>query len=267
MGYAIEVDRDNFQSEVIEKSYLGMIVVDFYAVWCGPCQLVRPLLEKLAIEYDFALAKVDIDKNPDLANQYGVEGVPDVRIVSKGEILPGFVGALPEDRLRDLFSRLDLRSELESGLEQIREAIALADFPTAKQVFDRLFPKYPNEPRLVIIAVRFLIRLEKWDDAQRLLGAIPENTPTVQEFKTLLDYRQADPSNRPDLDTLFFEGIQLALQENYARALEKIFPIVEDSRKYREDGARKAMIVVFNILGMDHSLTQNYQRQLTFLLY
>ncbi len=115
-----------------------------------------------------------IDKNPELAEQYDVEGVPDVRIVSKGEVLPCFVGALPEEQIRDLFSRLDLQSELETGLAEIQEAIALDNLPAAKQLFDRFFPKYPNEPRLVIMAVKFLMRLEKWSDAYRLISAIKE---------------------------------------------------------------------------------------------
>jgi superfamily II DNA/RNA helicase len=63
MGYSIEVDGTNFDSEVIEKSYLNTVILDFYALWCGPCKLVKPMLEKLASEYNFILAKIDIDKN------------------------------------------------------------------------------------------------------------------------------------------------------------------------------------------------------------
>ncbi|MFM7908290.1 MAG: thioredoxin family protein, partial [Microcystis sp.] len=73
MGYSIEVDGTNFDSEVIEKSYLNTVILDFYALWCGPCKLVKPMLEKLASEYNFILAKIDIDKNPQLAEQFDVE--------------------------------------------------------------------------------------------------------------------------------------------------------------------------------------------------
>ncbi|MEG3438338.1 tetratricopeptide repeat protein [Pannus brasiliensis CCIBt3594] len=267
MEYSIEINSGNFQSEVIEKSYLGTIVLDFYAVWCGPCQIVRPLLEKLAIEYNFTLVKVDIDKNPDLANKYGVEGVPDVRIVSNGEILPGFVGALPEEQLRDLFSRLGLRSTLESGLAEIQEAISLGDFPTAKKGFDRLFQKYPEEPRVSLLAVRFLVRLGKPEEARRILETIRDSTPAVTGWKTLLDFSLADASDRTDLDTLFFEGTRFALQEEYEKAMERFLQIVEESRKYRGDGARKALVAIFNILGMDNPAVKEYQQKLTFLLY
>ena len=266
MGYSIEVDGTNFDSEVIEKSYLNTVILDFYALWCGPCKLVKPMLEKLASEYNFILAKIDIDKNPELAEQYDVEGVPDVRIVSKGEVLPCFVGALPEEQIRDLFSRLDLQSELETGLAEIKEAIALDNLPAAKQLFDRLFPKYPNEPRLVIMAVKFLMRLEKWSDAYRLISAIKEENSVIKGWKTLLEFQQLKPENNP-LDPIFFTGINFALKEDYAAALDKLISLVEESRKYRQDGARKAMLAIFQILGVSHPLTQEYQAKLTFLLY
>lgn len=266
MGYSIEVDGTNFDSEVIEKSYLNTVILDFYALWCGPCKLVKPMLEKLASEYNFILAKIDIDKNPELAEQYDVEGVPDVRIVSKGEVLPCFVGALPEEQIRDLFSRLDLKSELETGLAEIKEAIALDNLPTAKQLFDHLFPKYPNEPRLVIMAVKFLMRLEKWSDAYRLISAIKEENPVIKGWKTLLEFQQLKPENNP-LDPIFFTGINSALKEDYAAALEQLIGLVGKSRKYRQDGARKAILAIFQILGVSHPLTQEYQAQLTFLLY
>jgi putative thioredoxin len=64
MGSSISVDRDRFDSEVIQKSYEKPVLVDFFATWCGPCQMLKPMLEKLVQEYDFVLAKVDIDQNP-----------------------------------------------------------------------------------------------------------------------------------------------------------------------------------------------------------
>ena len=62
------------------------MLVDFFAQWCGPCQMLKPIIEKLAQEYDFVLAKVDIDQSPELAHTYGVEGVPDVKVVVDGTV-------------------------------------------------------------------------------------------------------------------------------------------------------------------------------------
>ncbi|MEM9906578.1 MAG: thioredoxin domain-containing protein, partial [Cyanobacteria bacterium P01_D01_bin.44] len=110
MGTVIEVDQQTFATEVLQRSVDTIVLVDFFAQWCGPCKLLGPILEKLAGEYDFALAKVDIDQNPDLANTYGVEGVPDVRIVRDGKVSEGFVGALDETQLRSRLTQLGISS-------------------------------------------------------------------------------------------------------------------------------------------------------------
>ena len=92
MGISIEVDNTTFDTEVLKNSHKKPVLVDFYATWCGPCKMLKPILEKLVQEYDFILAKVDVDQNPHLAQTYGIEGLPDVRVVSVGEVKTGFVG-------------------------------------------------------------------------------------------------------------------------------------------------------------------------------
>ena len=104
-----DVNQSTFLAEVLEKSHQTPVVVDFFATWCGPCQMLKPLLEKLVPEYGLVLAKVDIDENPGLAQEYGVSGVPDVRIVVDGLVQPGFVGMLPEPKLREMLQRLKFK--------------------------------------------------------------------------------------------------------------------------------------------------------------
>ena len=70
MGYAIDVNQSNFEQEIIKVSYEKPVLIDFYATWCGPCQILKPILEKLVKEYDFILAKIDIDQNPELASEF-----------------------------------------------------------------------------------------------------------------------------------------------------------------------------------------------------
>jgi putative thioredoxin len=116
------------------------------------------------------------------------------------------------------------------------------------------------------MAVKFLMRLEKWSDAYRLISAIKEENPVIKGWKTLLEFQQLKSENNP-LDPIFFTGINFALKEDYAAALDKLISLVGESRKYRQDGARKAMLAIFQILGVSHPLTQEYQAKLTFLLY
>ena len=98
----IEVNDANFQQEVIEKSKEVPVVVDFWAVWCGPCVMISPILEKLAKEYEgkFILAKLNVDENPTVSRNYGIMSIPSIKMFKNGEVTDEFVGAMPEPIVR-----------------------------------------------------------------------------------------------------------------------------------------------------------------------
>jgi putative thioredoxin len=273
MGSSVVVDNANFAAEVVQKSYEKPVLVDFFAQWCGPCQMLKPILEKLTQEYDFVLAKIDIDQNPELANAHGIEGVPDVRVVSHGEMSNGFVGMLPEVQIRELLAQLGLKSELELGLEEVREAIAASNPAQAKQQFDQLFQKYPEDRKLILEAAKFLLSLNQLEPAQKMLATIQEHEKSylaeAQALKAMIQFQQE--SNNPviesELDQQFLDASKLALEQNYEAALQSFLAIVGKDRKYKNDGARKAMIAIFDLLGDEHSLTKDYRKQLMLTLY
>ena len=95
-------EKPNFQVEVIDKSHEKPVLVDFWAPWCGPCRVLGPSLEKLARESKGAwrLVKINADNHPDLIMQYGVRGIPAVKLFVDGEITNEFVGSIPENAIR-----------------------------------------------------------------------------------------------------------------------------------------------------------------------
>ncbi|WP_035798121.1 tetratricopeptide repeat protein [Crocosphaera chwakensis] len=272
MGYAVVVDPSNFHKEVIENSYSKPVVIDFFATWCGPCKLLKPILEKLLQEYDFILATIDIDAHPNLAQQFAVEGVPDVKIAFQGNINQGFVGVLPEAEIRDLLKQYNLTSELDKKIEEMRQAMTEKDAAKAKQLLDELFSKYPNNPQLIIEAANFLIRLNRLEDADKMLSTIgveqKDYYSKAQGMKSLIEFKKmANIEGENELDQQFSQGAKYTLSENYEEALKLFLNMVENHRQYKNDGARKAMISIFNLLGNTHPLTKQYQQELMMILY
>ena len=272
MGYAVDVEQSNFVENVIQVSYQKPVLVDFYATWCGPCKILKPILEKLVNEYDFILAKVDIDQNPELASQYGVEGVPDVRIVSQGQVNPGFVGALTEPQIRQFLGQLNLKSDFEENLDALKLAIVQKQFPQGKQILDQLFRQYPNRQEVTLEAAKFLMALNQFENAEKLLNTIKEDQQDfytqAQALKQLIQFKQeATPSGDSELEQQYAQACQLTLEEDYEAALPLFLDIVGTSRKFKEDGARKAMLTIFNLLGDEHPLTKDYRKKLMLQLY
>ncbi len=269
----VEIRGTNFATEVIEKSYEKIVLVDFFATWCGPCKLLKPILEKLESEYNYVLRKVDIDQNPDLASAYGVEGVPDVRIVVNGEVLPGFVGALSEGDIRQfLEEKLELRSGLDLEIVKLQDAIALGQMREAKAICDRLFETYPNHPQVVIESAKFLVAFNQPELAEKMLNTIREDNrefySQAQAVKGLIQFKQAaSEPGETELDQRYSQACGLVLAGKSQEALEAFLDIVGTSRKFREDGARKAMLVVFDLLGDEHPLTKEYRKKLLMQLY
>jgi putative thioredoxin len=275
MGVSVEVNSTSFATEVLEASFQKPVLVDFFAQWCGPCKMLKPMLETLAQEYDFVLAKVDIDQSPDLAHTYGVEGVPDVRVVTQGDVNPGFVGVLPEPQLREFLSNLSLKSELDLGLEAIKAAIAQGDIEQAKAFFGHLISEFPQSQKLTLAAAKFLISQGSFESAEKLIATVPEGDreyyPQVQALRELIALKQENENSTEDavheLDAPFFAAIDQALMENYEAALVGLLELVGRSRKYRNDGARKTMVMIFELMGDGNLLTNQYRRKLTSTLY
>ncbi|MCW6038467.1 tetratricopeptide repeat protein [Spirulina subsalsa FACHB-351] len=272
MGHSITVNTENFAQEVVETSHQKPVLVDFFATWCGPCQVLKPLLEKLVQEYDFILAKVDIDQNPELASQFGVEGVPDVRVVQQGRVFSGFVGATSEGKIRELLAQLNLKSSLELGLEAAKQAIAQGNAPLAKQQYDQLFEQFPDSALVTIEAAKFLLQVNQPEAAQKMLNTIDSSdrdyAQQIQSLRLLIELTTAaKQGGESELDRKFAQAAQNALSGDYEEALQGFLEIVECDRQYRKDGAKKALLSLFSLLGHQHPLTQKYQQELTLLLF
>jgi putative thioredoxin len=273
MGRSVNVNSSNFDREVLKPSLEKPVLVDFFAQWCGPCTMLKPILERLVEEYDFILAKVDIDQNPDLAQVYHVEGVPDVRVVTQGDVQPGFVGVLPEPKLRNLLSGLGLKSSLEARLETVHNAISTGDIDHAKAIVDQLLVEYPDHRPFQMSAARFLMSINDLDGAERVLTSIQDDDrqyfKASQALRGLIQIKRysLDLTIENDLDESFAKAAHATVEGDYETALQLFLEVVSRDRTYRDDAARKAMLTVFEVLGDDHPVTRHYRKQLMLSLY
>ncbi|WP_406092441.1 tetratricopeptide repeat protein [Streptomyces sp. NBC_01013] len=173
----IDVDEAGFESDVLQRSAEVPVVIDFWAEWCEPCKQLGPLLERLALEYNgrFLLAKVDVDANQMLMQQFGIQGIPAVFAVVAGQALPLFQGAAPESQIRETLDQLIQVGEERFGLTGIAVDQGAADADAAAQA-----PEAPAGPydALLEAAAQAL-------DANDFAGA-------VQAYKNVLS---DDPAN------------------------------------------------------------------------
>ncbi|MGV9312025.1 tetratricopeptide repeat protein [Streptomyces sp. NPDC003691] len=131
----IDVNEADFESEVLQRSAEVPVVLDFWAEWCQPCKQLGPLLERLAQEYNgrFVLAKIDVDANQLLMQQFGIQGIPAVFAVVAGQALPLFQGAAPEQQIRATLDQLIEVAEQRFGLTGIAVDQEAQDAPEEPQ--------------------------------------------------------------------------------------------------------------------------------------
>jgi putative thioredoxin len=280
--WTVDVNEENFEAAVLERSTEVPVLVDFWAEWCGPCKALSPVLEKLADEYagEFILAKINVDENPNLAGAFGVQGIPAVKLVKGGELASEFTGALPETMVREFLSKFlptaaDKEAEAAAGLE------AEGKIDEAKAVYEAILKSDPNHTqallgmgRLAMIAGDNAAALEHLDrisvvaderkEAERLIARINLQAGGAQNEAALREKIKAEPDN---LDVRFELAQTLAGMERYEDALGEFVQIVKADRSFKDDGARKAMIQIFEVLGSDDPLTEKYRSELAAVLF
>jgi putative thioredoxin len=272
MGLIYDVTDENFEEIVVEKSYERPVVIDFWAPWCGPCRVLKPILEKLSGEYGFVLAKINTDENPHIAQEFGVSGIPDVRIFINGKEVDRFVGALPEPKLRELLSKY-IKSEADKLLDEAKMEFMAGNLSKAEGIYEKLLQEYPENKKIALEAAQFFMKEGRIDRALQLLNSIKEYHKEyfskAQALKELITFKKWCEELKPEneLDKLLKEGACFAVKENYKDALDKFLKVVQLDKKYKDEAGRKSMVAIFNLLGESDPLTKEYRKKLAMWLY
>jgi putative thioredoxin len=280
--WTIEVSEAEFETAVLDRSLEIAVLVDFWAPWCEPCRVLGPVLEKLAEEYagDFILAKVNVDESPSLAGALGIQGIPAVKLFRDGDIASEFTGALPEPAVREFLSRF-----LPSAADkQVQQAVLLEQEgkrAQAKAAYQEILDADSNHAKALLGMGRLLVNegndqaaLDQLDkislvaderkEADRLIARIKLQEGGAQDLAALQAKVKAEPNN---LDARFVLAQALAGMEKYEEALAEFLAIVKTDRGFQDDGGRKGMVQIFEVLGSDHPLTDRFRSELAAALF
>jgi putative thioredoxin len=283
-AHVFDVTAADFQRDVLDRSLETPVLVDFWATWCGPCKTLGPILEKLAKEFNgsFLLAKVDVDKEQQLAGYFQIRSVPTVMLVKDGQLVDGFPGALPEGQLRQFLGHHGIVPN--PAADEEAEEIALPPRDPREVVADLRaeIAAQPDKPELQLDLALALARVGEAEEAGRLLDALPANLATDDRAKSaraalgfssllkdapareeLARRVAADPG---DLRARHQLGAHHLLAGEPEAALQQFLEMLRLDRAWQDGTPRKALIDAFNIIE-DADLVSAYRRKMSALLF
>jgi len=277
------VTSDNFETEVLERSLSTLVLVDFWAGWCNPCKLLMPILEKLTTEYDgkFHLAKIDSEKEKCLTEKFSVRSLPTVKIFKLRDIVDEFMGVLPEPSIREFIDRHQV-SDLDLKFQSALEALELNDKFQARQLLEAILKTNDAHANSLML----LAKIELDDGNNQLVEDIISHMPLqnindelVREIKALNDFSKEisdiedinilinDAATSDDIHAQYQLACYFALNKKYEKALEIFISIMQKDRKYKDDGAKKSILEIFDLLGGSGPLVNIYRVKMSRLLH
>ncbi len=290
-GHIKDASLTSFAADVLDASMDVPVIVDFWAPWCGPCKQLGPLLERLVTEAKGAvrLVKVNIDENPEIAQQLRIQSIPTVYAFKNGQPVDGFMGAVPESQLRQFVQTLigpgreDAQGTTEDTLLIAADALQKGDVSTAAQLYGQILQEDPGNPKAVAGLARCYLQSGDIDRAKKTLQlvrpdgvsdeairavqaelALKESAATAGDLGPLREKVETDPTN---LQARF--DLALGLDGKGAReeAIDQLLEIVRRDRKWNEDAARRQLVTLFDAMGPTDLRTISARRRLSSLLF
>lgn len=278
-----------FMNDVMHGSMDVPVLVDFWAPWCGPCKQLTPILEKavLAAGGKVKLVKINIDENPEVAQQLRIQSIPAVFAFHRGQPVDGFVGAQPESRIRQFIERLAggglAESPIDAALADAKQAFEQGQFEEAAGIYSEILQHDPSNAAALGGLLKAYIALNLMDEAKQVIESLPpelanhaevvaaKNALALQEKLAdagpWMELQKAVEANPKDHQARLDLAKSLFAHGQKEEAIDQLIELVRRDRAWNEEAGRLQLVEFFDVLGSTDPLTISGRRKLSAVLF
>ena len=280
------VSESTFVSDVVEKSKEKIVIVDFWAPWCGPCKALTPILELQASKKkeQLEVVKVNIDENQAIASQLRIQSIPAVFAFSDGQPVDAFMGAKSEPDVEKFFDALikKFSKKIVGEAEEINNLLMEERFDEAKIALEEMIVSNPS-PENYSLLIRSIIGLGNFDEIEPIINVLPTDTlkdnavqAALSSYKLLKNNKVASSKceilekikkNSTDLDSKMDYSKLLLNENNFSECIDVLLEIFKQDKEWKEGLAKKQLLLIFDHLGSDDELSKKGRRALTSLIF